>query len=326
MKRGVPAALHSGGASLGLFTEADLDQMHMATLQALDRTGVLVEADDAIDIFADGGCRVDRETHIVRIPPEVVTKALQSVPSYFLLGGRDPKDDVMVEVGRVTVSPFAEGLYVYDLESGEYRESTLQDVADICRVTDALDDIEINAVGVTAREIAEATAEIHHVAAALKSTTKPTFLSMTSTEMANTGYEIAAAVMGGMDELREHPVLCYATCPVGPSVLTAICSDMALATARAGMPWCCIAMDMSGASSPVTLAGTLVVQNCELLACLVLNQLGNPGNGFYYGTSTCAFDLRVGSACVGTPETALYQAGTAAMAHYYNIPSWTAGY
>lgn len=326
MKRGVSVATHSGGASLNLFSEGDLDEMHRATLQALDRTGVWVEADDAMDVFADGGCAVDRESRIVRIPPEVVARALETVPSYFLLGGRTPEDDVMVEVGRVTVSPFAEGLYVYDLETGEYRESSKQDVADICRVTDALEHIEINAVGVTAREVSELTAEIEHVEAALLNTTKPTFLSMTSPDLADRGYEMAAAVMGGMDELREHPLLCYATCPVGPSVLTTVCTDMAMATARNGMPWCCIAMDMSGASSPVTLAGTLVVQNCELLASLVLNQLVNPGNGFYYGTSTCAFDLRVGSACVGTPETALYQAGTAAMANYYNVPSWTAGY
>lgn len=326
MKRGLPAVTHSGGATLNLFTEADLDDMHMATLQALDRTGVSVEAADAIDLFADGGCRVDRDTHIVRIPPEVITRALEQVPSYFLLGGRDPDNDVMVEVGRVTAAPFAEGLYVYDLQSGAYRESTKQDVADICRVTDALEHIEINGVGVTARDMPETTAEIEHIEAALENTTKPIFLSMTSPDLADRGYEMAASAMGGMDRLREHPVLCYATCPVGPSVLTAICSDMAIATARAGMPWCCIAMDMSGASSPVTLAGTLVVQNCELLACLVLNQLVNPGNAFYYGTSTCAFDLRVGSACVGTPETALYQAGTAAMATYYGIPSWTAGY
>lgn len=326
MKRGLEAALHNGGAGLSLFTKADLDDMHRATLQTLERTGVSVEAEDAMDIFADGGCKVDRGSHTVKIPGDVVERALQTVPSYFLLGGRDPENDVMVEVGRVTVSPFAEGLCVYDLDTGEYRESTKQDVADICHVTDALEHIEINIVGVTARDVSEVTAEIHHIEAALEHTTKPLVLSMTSAEMANNGYEMAAAVMGGMDKLRERPVLCYATCPVGPSVLTAICTDMAIATARAGMPWCCIAMDMSGASSPVTLAGTLVVQNTELLSCLVLNQLVNPGNGFYYGTSTCAFDLRIGSACVGTPETALYQAGTAAMANYYNVPSWTAGY
>jgi trimethylamine--corrinoid protein Co-methyltransferase len=287
---------------------------------------VLVEADEALDLFSDAGCRVDREAHMVKIPPELVAQAVQTARRSFLLAGRDSQNDVMVEVGRVTVSPFCEGLMVNDPETGEHRPSILKDVVDIARVTDALDDIEINTVGVTARDVPEATAELRHLEMMLHHTTKPWLMSMTSTAMAEFGIEMGAVVAGGRDKFRERPLFSYAACPVGPMYLTAIATEVNIACARHGVPYCCISMDMAGASSPITLAGTLVVQNAELLSSLVLSQHVTPGAPFYYGTSTCAFELQRASAAVGTPECGLIQAGTALMGNYYGIPSWTAGY
>ena len=113
---------------------------------------------------------------------------------------------------------------------------------------------------------------------------------------------------------------------MAPLVLGEVVTGSAIAHAREGVPFVCISMGMAGGSTPVTLAGTLVVQNCELLATLVLMESVNRGNGYFYGTSTCTMDMRWGSSAVGSPETALYCAGTAAMAAYYHIPSWTAGY
>src|SRR5271157_296965 len=66
----------SGGLSLNVFTPDEIDDIHLATLEVLERTGVLVEDDEPLDIFADGGCRVDRETRMVCIPPHVVAEAL----------------------------------------------------------------------------------------------------------------------------------------------------------------------------------------------------------------------------------------------------------
>ena len=79
MKRNLHAGRpRSGGLSLSVFTEAELDDIHLGSLEVLERTGVWVEADDALDIFGDGGCVVDRETRMVRIPPHVVEDAVRS--------------------------------------------------------------------------------------------------------------------------------------------------------------------------------------------------------------------------------------------------------
>jgi trimethylamine--corrinoid protein Co-methyltransferase len=309
-----------------MFTQADLDDMHAATIEILDRTGVHVETDEALDIFSDGGCRVNRETHIVQIPPEVLADALAAARSSWRACGRTPQDDVMIEVGRVTAMPFAEGVKFNDLETGENRPSTTQDVADICHVADALDNLDLNFVAVFPNDAPTETAAVHGVEAALQHTTKPFPFSVVTSHEADLSLDLAAVAAGGEDASRERPRVIPGACPVAPLVLPHSLTDPLIATARRGNPWSTVAMGMAGGSTPITLAGTLVVQNAELLSAYVLTQLVNRGNAYYYGTSTCSLDLRWGAAAVGTPETALYQAGSVQLANYYGLTSWVAGY
>ena len=101
--------------------------------------------------------------------------------------------------------------------------------------------------------------------------------------------------------------------------------EIVMETARAGLTVNVLSMAMSGGSSPVTLAGTLVDHNAEVLGGLVLSQCTQKGAKFVYGSSTTAMDLRLASASVGSPECALINAGVAQMATYYLLPSWVAG-
>ncbi|KAF5032172.1 Glycine betaine methyltransferase [anaerobic digester metagenome] len=84
-------------------------------------------------------------------------------------------------------------------------------------------------------------------------------------------------------------------------------------------------MAMSGATTPVSIAGTLVVHNAEVLAGVVFSQLANRGAPVIYGSSTTSFDLQQASAPVGSPELGLCNAGVAALAQFYNLPSYVAG-
>lgn len=326
MRRGAKTGARNTGLGVNLFSETDLEDIHLASLEILQRSGVLVEADDACDIYSDAGCSVNRETHIVKIPPHVVADALSSVPPSFRLGGRDPKNDVVIEPGRVTFCPFGEGLMMNDLETGENRPSTKSDVADQVLLADAMSEIEVNMASVTAQDCPADSAGQHALEAALANTTKPICATMLGTRNVEDGFKMAAAVVGGMDAFRERPIVFFPACPVAPMVLPNVLTENAIAHARYNVPFVAISMGMAGSATPITLASTLVVQNVEQLATLVLTQLAGRGVGFMMGTSTCTMDMRYGNSVVGTPETALYQAGTAAIARYYNVPSWTAGY
>src|SRR5512136_1539590 len=113
MKRNLFAGgARSRGLSVNVFTESELDDIHLGTLEVLERTGVFVEADDARAIFRDGGCTVDGDTRTVRIPPHVVEEAIASSPSKYVLCGRVPENDFLMEPGRVAFTNFSEGIRV----------------------------------------------------------------------------------------------------------------------------------------------------------------------------------------------------------------------
>ena len=98
-----------------------------------------------------------------------------------------------------------------------------------------------------------------------------------------------------------------------------------MGAARSGMAVNILSMAMAGGSSPVTLAGTLVNHNAEVLSGIVLSQLTRKGAKVIYGSSTTAMDLRLASASVGSPECAMISGAVARLARYYALPSFVAG-
>jgi trimethylamine--corrinoid protein Co-methyltransferase len=315
----------SGGLSLNVFTESELSDIHLASLEVLERTGVFVEADEALDIFADGGCDVDRESHIVCLPPHVVEDALRSAPSKFVLCGRDPKNDIVLEPGRVAFTNFSEGIRVVDPYTGELRDSTKADVADIARLNDYLSDIDTHEIAVGARDVPPETCAVHNAEAQYLNTTKPIGIGPLSRIETRAIFRMAAEIVGGEDELRRRPIVYNGVCPVSPLKLPHEATEVIIETARWRIPNNILSMAMAGGSSPVTLAGTLVTHNAEVLSGITLAQLTERGAPCIYGSSTTAMDLKLAAACVGSPELAMISAAVAQMARRYLLPSFVAG-
>ena len=326
MKRNLFAGRpRSGGLSLSVFTDAEMDDIHLASLEILERTGMWVEADDALDIYSDGGCVVDRETRMVRIPPYLVEDSIRSCPPKTFLSGRDPEMDIVLEAGRVYVSNFDEGIMIVDTRTGEYRHPVLQDVREAARLVDALSDIDTYESAVHPTDVPEQTASLHKWEAAILNTGKPVGTEATSAYDVKKLIELATVISGSEDEFRRRPLIGFGVCPVSPLKLPRDATEVIIECSRWWIPDNILSMAMSGGSSPVTLAGTLVVHNAEVLSGIVLAQLTERGCPMMYGSSTTAMDLKLAAASVGSPEICLISAAVAQMARRYGIPSFVAG-
>lgn len=326
MKRNLSYGLPTiTGFSLNVMDEEDCKKIHLATLELLETTGIFCESDRAIEIFEAGGCRVDHEKKRVRIPAWLVEDSVRKAPPRVLMAGRDPKNDVVLENGRVNFLTFGQGIKVIDAYTGERRDSTKQDVADVAKLVDALDQIDVIEDTLYCSDKDERTACIHNMEATLSNTTKHQSQGADSAHQAKLCIEMAAAVVGGKDKLRERPIVSGGGCPVSPLTLPKGNTEQLIEYASVGLPCNPLSMAMAGGSTPVTLAGTLVVHNAEILSYIVMIQLVNPGNPCTYGSSTTAMDLRRAIACVGTPELGMISAAVTRMAHYYNIPALVAG-
>jgi len=315
----------SGGFSLDVFTLDELDDIHLATLEVLERTGVFVEDDEPLDIFSDGGCIIDPDKRIVRFPSHVVEEAIHSAPAAVFTAGRDPRNDRMLIPGRVAFVNFTEGVKYTDPFTGEHRDPTVKDVGDCARVVDAMADIDAYDSAIGATDVPSETYVLHGLEAALLNTTKTVGCEATCKWEARKCIELAALVAGGEDKLRERPIIGLGMCAVSPLRLPRDASEIVIEAARAGIPNTAVSMAMAGGSSPVTLAGTLVQHNAEILSALVLSQLSERGAPFIYGTSTTAMDLRYAAATVGSPELALFGAAVAQLTRQYRLPSYIAG-
>ena len=326
MKRNLHAGKRmSGGFSLNVFTDDELDEIHLATLEVLQKTGLFVEDEEALNIFGDHGANIDRERKIAKLPPYLVEEAIRSAPPKFTLCGRNPKDDVVLESNRVYFTNFGEGIYVDDLFTGEHRSTTKQDVADSALLADYLDNIDVYERALGAVDKPPQTLNIHNADAAFANTTKHCFLGGGDRPNVAKIAEIAAVISGGKDRLEERPIFSFNVCPTSPLRLTLEFCQIVIDSARLGVPLNIISMAMAGGSAPVSLAGTLVVSNAEVLGTVTLTQLVRKGTPVIYASSTTSMDLKLGTASVGCPELAMISAGVAKLAQRYQLPSWVAG-
>jgi trimethylamine--corrinoid protein Co-methyltransferase len=315
----------SGGLSFSVFTDDEISDIHLSTLEVLERTGIWVEDDDALDAFAEGGARVDRASRIVRIPAHVVEDAISAAPSGITLCGRTPENDIVLEANRVGFTNFGEGIKLVDPYSGELREPTKRDVAEATRLIDALPDVDVLERPMGAHDVPQDAVPLHNAEAILSNTTKHVFIGPINGLLLKKIVQMAAAVVGGVDNLRRRPLVSFITCPISPLKLVKDCCEIIMESARAGMAVNVLSMAMAGGSSPVTMAGTLVTHNAEVLGGITLAQLTARGAPVIYGSSTTAMDLRLASASVGSPECGLINAGVAQLARFYLLPSWVAG-
>lgn len=326
MKRNIHAGRkQNGGLNFSVLSDDDLGRIHASTLEVLWKTGVYVEAEEALEIFDGGGAIIDPKRKIVKIPPHVVEDAIRSAPEVIVLAGRDPKDDVILEMNRITFNPFGTAIQMVDPETRALRASAKADLADCSRLIDYLDNIETARRSLSAYDVPQEVAAVHDAEAMLSNTTKHVLHTPHNGYLARQIIRMLEAIVGGKDKLRDRPILTFNNCTVTPLRMPRDCCEVAIEAARAGLVVQILSQALAGGSSPITLAGTLVLHNSEVLSGLVLSQLTNRGTPFMYCSSTCSLDMRYGAAVVGNPETALLNAAIAQISRYYLLPCRVAG-
>ncbi len=326
MRKGPIAGTDSiTGWGLKAFTDDMLSKIHAATLDVLETVGTLVACDEALDILERAGCWVDKKAQVVKFPQHIVKDAISKCPEQILLAGRDPKNDFLAGGREVGITTFGVGIYMIDLETGELRDSTQKDMEDITLLTDALPHIDVLTAPVTPREKPDESQDLHMAAAAFTYGSKHYHSDAEDGGHASKIIEMAAAVVGGKEELVRRPIVSFCVCPTSPLQLIGEACEVIIEAARNRIPISVLTMAMGGASSPLPLSGTLVTHNAEVLAGLVLAQMTNPGTPFIYGSSTTTFDMRHGTAVVGVPELGMISAAVSDLANYYGLPCYVAG-
>ena len=311
-----------------ILSRSDLDALHEATLNLMEDYGVCIFGKRAQEILIGAGCKLNKETNQVMFPRNLVNDCINSAPAEYTLYGRDPEDasrNIKFGGDNVTFTTFGTGIVIIDPYTGERRETTLQDVANVARFADAIPEVDTITIPVAAQDVSEEIKELYEAEALFTNSTKHIIQDTDGGPNTKKVIEIAAAIAGGYDALRERPILSLGACPNSPLEIHENATEQIIEAALAGVPMDILSMGLCGGTTPVTLAGTLLVTNCEILAGIVLAQVVSKGAPVYYGSSTSIMDLKLATSPVGAPEHAMVGAAVAEIGHYYKIPTVAGG-
>ncbi|MCX7806788.1 MAG: trimethylamine methyltransferase family protein, partial [Planctomycetota bacterium] len=322
---GVATGIREAGARRGIrfrvLTEGQAEEIHLAALEILSRTGILVEHEGARNLLARHGAAVRDDR--VRIPPGLVKRALANAPERVVLYDRRDRPAVDLSADRSYFGTGSDTPTYYDPYTRQLRKTDRESVKTFARLCDALENIDfVMSMGIAA-ERPGTSSFVHQFAAMLEGTVKPAVFTAQGLKDIAPIYEIALAAAGGDgDLLRMRPRCLLYTEPVSPLVLTRKAVEMTLFCAEKGMPMTCPTGMMCGATGPVTLAGSIALGNAETLAALTIQQLAAPGAPFVYGGNVSVMDMRTGLFTYGAPEFHLAFAAFADMGRFYRLPVW----
>jgi trimethylamine--corrinoid protein Co-methyltransferase len=302
-------------------SDGQLDQLQAATLQILEDVGVRFSSEKALSIFAGHGAWVNHDTQIVKIPPDLVRKAMSTVPRYFQVGARHPSCDFHLEDGVTYFTTDGCGVETVDLETRQRRPSCKADVGRMAHISDYLSSVAFYWPMVSAQDHGK-TAPLHELDASWNNTVKHVQSeTLMGAESARYAVEMATVIAGDEVELRRRPVFSLVVCTIAPLVQDKEGIEGALVLAEAGIPVGFLAMPTLGTTAPATLAGALAMADAEVVSATVLMQLASPGAPVFHSIMQGWADPRSGN-YVAYPLDSRSRFAPVEMAHHWGMPSF----
>ncbi|MCT4554766.1 MAG: trimethylamine methyltransferase family protein [Pelagimonas sp.] len=310
------------GGRLQPLSAKEIAIVEESALSLLERLGLSQATGSMIEkVCAAGGTLTDDGR--LCFPRALVQRTIDEAQRDFILCGQRPENDLRISAARVHMSTGGAAPGVFDLDTHQYRDSTLQDLYDAARIVDCMHNIHHFSRSVVARDIEDnATMDLNTAYACLAGTSKHVSISITEPETVGKVAELCYRIAGGEAAFRARPFLTVMVCHVVPPMRFAQeACEILEAAILAGFPVQLISAGQAGATSPATIAGSLVQAVAETLAGLVFARLVDPDVKAIFAPKPLVADLRTGSMSGGGGEQAILMAGAAQMGRHWDLPT-----
>jgi trimethylamine--corrinoid protein Co-methyltransferase len=312
---------------LGLLDEKGCTYLHERTLDLLASVGVRFASARARALLRAAGAEVDDESTVVKCPAALVEKAIADAAGReVLLASRDGEHDAVLDGSTTYVGHDGMGAMTLDHRSGERRHSTDQDLRAAMIVADALDEVGFCWYVATPNDAPPAVQSLQGIATMLQGSSKHPQGDLSDPRLVPYALEVGAAASPGGVWDPERPVFSIVYCPVSPLQHDEHALDAAMLLAEQGVPIVVYSLALAGATAPVTLAGTIVQTNAEILSGLVALQLAAPGSPFVYVGNSSIMDMRSCTYGACGPEAVLFNIALTELGHSYGFPVLSGGF
>ena len=306
-------------APVEVLSAEHLDDIHRASLRLLAGTGMRMLSGEARSLLRRAGCTVDEE--MVRFDPDFVEEVITTAPAEFRLRARNPAHDLVIGGRHVVFSSVGGPAFCHDADRGR-RPGTSVEQAMFIRLVQRLDIVHQEGGGpFEALDLPPDTRHLDLNLSLIRLLDKNWQGIALGRERAADAIDMAAIALGtDRAGLAEQPAILAIVNTNTPLTLDIPMAEGLIELAGAGQAVCVTPFTLAGAMAPATLAGALVLQNAEVLACTALIQLVRRGAPVVYGSFTSNVDMRTGSPAFGTPEYTKAAQASGQLARRYRLP------
>ncbi len=313
------------GGSFKPLTEKAISKIDETVMKVIEEVGFEVNSEGALVYFEKAGGKIDKEQRRVRLPRDKAMELIQMAPSEVRLCGQEEKNDVLLGGNRVYAGTGGTALYIYEPDTGQKRQANLEDLKNLARLVDKLDNIHLYMLPTYPSELPVEQIDVNRFFAGLNNTTKHIMGGVYTPEGVKRVIRIAEIIAGSAESLRKRPLISMITCSISPMKLDGHYGDLVIDIAKLGIPVVCPSEPLCGSTSPVTLAGNIVIQTIDSLMGVMLTQVVNPGTAVIFGSVATNTDLRDLKYLAGSIEMGLINAASAQMAQFYKLPFYATG-
>ncbi len=312
--------------NLQILSEKEIKNIHNKSLKILKNIGIEVKNKEILEFLADKGAKINKDKSIVFLDEQLVNKALKNAPSSVTLYSRDGEHDLHLSGTKVYTGTGGTAVNIYDLNSNKKRRAESVDLANIAFLVENLENIDFYVIPVFADDYAKERADEIRFINSLSYTNKHIMGGVYSLEGIKKVIDYAVEIAGSEKELKKKPFISMITSIMSPLKMEADYTGYLKYIVERGIPVVAPPAPIAGATSPLTMAGTLAQMNAEALFGVILTQLIKPGARVLYGIVPTTMDLKTSSFRFGSIESGIMNAAGAQLAQFYELPVYnTAG-
>jgi trimethylamine--corrinoid protein Co-methyltransferase len=306
---------------LQFLSNEEVQIIHRTALEILSGIGMCLPHEEALELMSQNGAEVLPD-HVVRIPAPLVASAIESVPKRkdVTLYGRDSKHDITFAGHEPALACMTMAVNVIDPHSRQKRLATNDDLAALTRLADQLENIRVNGGLVTPQEVPKEYNDWYTWATTIKNTTKHITGGMLGARCVQDAAKMATLALGDEYLFQERPFISGWVLTLPPFGIDAESLEALLEMSRWKIPVILSSGPILGTSSPVTLAGTIAQAHAEILGCIVVSQLVNPGAPIVYTSFARGMDMKSGNVSMACPEFGILKVGMTQMGRFLDLP------
>jgi trimethylamine--corrinoid protein Co-methyltransferase len=309
---------------LEVLSPDEVRQVHETALAVLAQVGMRIHSQTARSLLRDAGAVEGEPAGLLKFPRALVETHLGLSPAAFPLVNARGKPACVVGDGSLLVASGHNAVFVTDDGGRTRRPCAKRDIEDFARLTQRLDHLDLAGIPAMPQDVDAELSLAHACHAMWRHCEKPLYFSPDHDRVTRVIVGMARTI-ARTEDLRQYPCAICQVSPTSPLQWEQGAADALMLAVRSGLPVTVLPEPFCGVSSPISLAGTLVIHHAEVLSGVVLANLVRRNAPLIYGGAWTSFDMRVGNVVIGSPETMLQRMAGAQLAHHVRLPYHTIG-